>query len=198
MHVWGCPVYVLEKRIADGKSLPRWKPRSQRCVYLGVSTKHASSVPVVLNPETRFITTPFHVVFDDWFATVASSPDSLPDFKSAEWESLFGDSTFSYPVDDGDEEDPDITQNPQNIFPPQHPAPQMTHLQQQQEQVASAMDTKLNPGSATLPPHFGTKPSTGVPPVPPAVPPSTVPASSVPASAPAPAPVQRWAMIKNV
>ena len=26
LHVWGCPVYVLEKAIADGKKLPRWKP----------------------------------------------------------------------------------------------------------------------------------------------------------------------------
>ena len=26
LHVWGCPVYVLEKAIADGKKLPLWKP----------------------------------------------------------------------------------------------------------------------------------------------------------------------------
>jgi hypothetical protein len=28
VHVWGCPVYVLEKMISDGKKLPRWTPRS--------------------------------------------------------------------------------------------------------------------------------------------------------------------------
>ena len=24
-HVWGCPVYVLDSTLADGKKLPRWK-----------------------------------------------------------------------------------------------------------------------------------------------------------------------------
>ncbi len=24
VHVWGCPVYVLDKAISDGKKLPRW------------------------------------------------------------------------------------------------------------------------------------------------------------------------------
>ena len=28
VHVWGCPVYVLDKMISDGKKLPRWTPRS--------------------------------------------------------------------------------------------------------------------------------------------------------------------------
>eukprot|EP00978_Attheya_sp_CCMP212_P028855 scaffold100723_cov29-Attheya_sp.AAC.4 len=27
LHVWGCPVYVLDKTLADGKKLPKWKPR---------------------------------------------------------------------------------------------------------------------------------------------------------------------------
>eukprot|EP00983_Pelagomonas_calceolata_P017841 559838-Pelagomonas_calceolata.AAC.1 len=28
IHVWGCPVYVLEKSLQDGKKIPKWKPRS--------------------------------------------------------------------------------------------------------------------------------------------------------------------------
>lgn len=28
LHVWGCPVYVLDKMISDGKKIPRWTPRS--------------------------------------------------------------------------------------------------------------------------------------------------------------------------
>ena len=28
LHVWGCPVYVLDKTISDGRKLPRWTPRS--------------------------------------------------------------------------------------------------------------------------------------------------------------------------
>jgi hypothetical protein len=28
-HVWGCPVYVLDKTLGDGKKIPKWKPRSK-------------------------------------------------------------------------------------------------------------------------------------------------------------------------
>ena len=47
-----------EKAIADGKKLPHWKPRSICCVNVGLSNKHASTVPLVLNPETGYITPP--------------------------------------------------------------------------------------------------------------------------------------------
>ena len=26
LHVWGCPIYVLDKAIQDGRKIPRWKP----------------------------------------------------------------------------------------------------------------------------------------------------------------------------
>ena len=96
LHVWGCPVYVLDKTIADGKKIPKWKPRSSRSMYLGRSLKHASTVPLVLNLETGAITPQFHVVFDDWFATVSSTIGSLPDFSSDAWMKLFGDSAYQY------------------------------------------------------------------------------------------------------
>lgn len=102
LHVWGCPVYVLDKTIADGKKLPRWKPRSRRSIAMGLSSKHSSTVPLVLNPDTGAITPAFHVVFDDWFATVSSSADTLPDFNSDEWAKMFGESTFQYPFDEKD------------------------------------------------------------------------------------------------
>lgn len=28
-HVWGCPVYVLDPKLQDGKKLPKWLPRTQ-------------------------------------------------------------------------------------------------------------------------------------------------------------------------
>ena len=71
-------------------------------MYLGFSCKHASTVPLVLNPSTGTITPQFHVVFDDWFATVSSSVDDLPDFNSNEWRQLFGDSMFQYILDEDD------------------------------------------------------------------------------------------------
>ena len=71
-------------------------------MYLGLSARHASSVPLVLNPETGSITPQFHVVFDDWFAIVASNVKDLPNFNSYEWVQLFGDSTYQYMLDGDD------------------------------------------------------------------------------------------------
>ena len=27
-HVWGCPTYILDSKIYDGKKLPCWQPKS--------------------------------------------------------------------------------------------------------------------------------------------------------------------------
>ena len=48
-HAWGCPVYVLEKAMVDGKKLPHWKPHSHCGIYVGLSPHHSSSVSLVLN-----------------------------------------------------------------------------------------------------------------------------------------------------
>ena len=61
----------------------------------------AMSAPLVLNLATGAITSQFHVVFDDWFVTVASSIADLTDFNSPEWQRMFGDSVFQY-VDEED------------------------------------------------------------------------------------------------
>jgi hypothetical protein len=36
-HVWGCPAYVLDPKLQDGKSLPKWESKSRRGVFVGVS-----------------------------------------------------------------------------------------------------------------------------------------------------------------
>ena len=130
LHVWGCPAYVLDKTIADGMKIPRWKPRSSRCVYLGKSPKHASNVPLVLNPSTGAITGQFHVVMDDWFATIASSCSALPDFNTDEWRKLFGDSEFQYTIDMSSSSSAD-----------QHSSDSDSHAQTTswQDRIASAM-----------------------------------------------------------
>ena len=81
---------MLNKTISDGKKIPKWQPRSTRMKYMGLSPKHASSVPLVLNPTTGSLTAQFHAVFDDWFATVSASADQLPDLNSDEWAKMFG------------------------------------------------------------------------------------------------------------
>ena len=107
-HVWGCPVYVLDKTISDGKKLPRWKPRSTRQVYVGLSDKHAASVPLCLNLQTGAITPQFHVVFDEEFSTISSTPEDLPDFGSPQWNELFGSSYYQYVLDPEDEAEQDL------------------------------------------------------------------------------------------
>jgi hypothetical protein len=45
LHVWGCPVYVLDPQMQQGRKLPRWQPRSRRGVNFGLSLQHSSEVP---------------------------------------------------------------------------------------------------------------------------------------------------------
>ena len=82
---------------------------------MGLSPKHSSTVPLVLNPGTGAITPLYHVVFDDEFTTIGTNEDSMPDLNSDLWAKLFGDSSFQFVFDDEseahitdlpDEEDP--------------------------------------------------------------------------------------------
>ena len=107
LHVFGCPAYVLDKTIQDGKKIPRWKPRSDRRIYVGVSHSHASTVGLCLNLTTGAITPQYHVVYDDEFATVSSTPEDLSMLTAPEWIKLFGDSAYQY-VQDTDEVDPPL------------------------------------------------------------------------------------------
>jgi hypothetical protein len=72
IHVWGCPIYVLDPKLQAGQKLPRWQPRSRRGVFMGFSYLHSSEVPLILNLQTGSITPQYHVVFDDYFSTVTS------------------------------------------------------------------------------------------------------------------------------
>ncbi|KAI2489082.1 hypothetical protein MHU86_25511 [Fragilaria crotonensis] len=54
--------------------------------------------------STNGYTPQFHIVFDDWFATVPASADDLPNFNDDSWKRMFQDSTFQYVLDDEDEE----------------------------------------------------------------------------------------------
>jgi hypothetical protein len=133
LHPWGCPTYVLDSKIADGKKIPRWMPRSKRQVFVGFSPLHASSIPLVLNLETGAITPQFHVMFDDAFSSVSTSEDQLPDFNSAAWYKLFGDSEFQYVLDDADVDDQEAEPVPADEPP------------QRANDVAQALDLALPP-----------------------------------------------------
>ncbi len=78
--VWGCPSYVLDPRIQDGKKIPRWNPRSKMGQFLGRSQEHAGSIGLIRNLKTGAVSAQFHVVYDDHFSTVSSdwNADNLP------------------------------------------------------------------------------------------------------------------------
>jgi hypothetical protein len=105
LHVWGCPVYVLDKKIADGIKIQKWAPRSDRYVYMGTSDRHSSTVPLVLNPNTGVISPQFHVVVDEWFATIAQSSGTMPDFTDEKWTKMFGENQLHYLIDDDDDDE---------------------------------------------------------------------------------------------
>eukprot|EP00956_Cyclotella_meneghiniana_P020859 scaffold37342_cov71-Cyclotella_meneghiniana.AAC.1 len=69
-HVWGCPVFVLEPKLQDGKKLPKWNRRARMGQFLGFSKQHSSTVALVRNLHTGYVSPQYHVVFDDNFETV--------------------------------------------------------------------------------------------------------------------------------
>ena len=77
-HVFGCPVYVLDAALQDGKKIPKWNSHARLGLFLGFSDSHSSQVPLVLNTKTGKISPQFHVIFDDKFATVHSLPPDQP------------------------------------------------------------------------------------------------------------------------
>ena len=112
LHVFGCPVYVLKKQLQDGKKIPRWEHRSNRCQLMGFSPSHSSTSPLVLNLDTGAITAQYHVVFDDWFATVASTVEELPPFHEKEWSQMFGSHTYHQDPDEDSSSDEEGDINP--------------------------------------------------------------------------------------
>lgn len=90
LHTWGSPVYVLDPKLAAGNRIPRWKLRSRRGVYMGISDRYAVSAPLILNPHSGFVKPQFHCVFDDHFATVVSqTDDESVDLTQAPWDEMF-------------------------------------------------------------------------------------------------------------
>ena len=76
LHPWGCPSYVLDPKLQDGKKLPKWSPRSRQGQFVGLSKTHASNVALILNPRTKRISPQYHIVFDDFFTMVRSVDDT--------------------------------------------------------------------------------------------------------------------------
>ncbi|KAL7484243.1 hypothetical protein ACHAW6_009892 [Cyclotella cf. meneghiniana] len=78
-HVFGCPVYVLDLDLQDGKRIPKWNSRARKGMFVGFSSAHSSLCPLVLNLKTGHISPQYHIIFDDKFASVVSLNKSHAD-----------------------------------------------------------------------------------------------------------------------
>jgi hypothetical protein len=86
-RVWGCPAYVLDPKLQDGKKLPNWTKRSRCGVYLGVSPQHHTTVGRILNAETGSISPQYHVVYDELYSSVKGFLTNTV-FDAETWDSI--------------------------------------------------------------------------------------------------------------
>ena len=87
VKVWGCPVYVLDPKLQDGKRLPKWTKRSRCGMYLGQEDQHHSTVGNILNVRTGHVSPQFHCVYDEFFTTCFGEIPDLA-FDEAHWKEL--------------------------------------------------------------------------------------------------------------
>eukprot|EP00977_Amphora_coffeiformis_P019291 scaffold7139_cov100-Amphora_coffeaeformis.AAC.2 len=77
----------------DGKKIPKWEPCSRQGQFLGFSKEHATTIGLIRNTRTGYISPKFHGVYDEQFTTVTS--DSSIDLQE-HWIDLFLNSHESY------------------------------------------------------------------------------------------------------
>jgi len=167
---FGCPVFVLDPKLQDAKKLPKWQKRSWQGIFLGFSPAHHSTVALVLNPETGSISAQYHVIFDEKFSTVATTPST--DDNIVLWENLLDngyDRHFSLdfdPPDPQDEPNPTWLPPPDINLPPLNPPTQNTTVPMPPLPAPPVpVRTPDNPLPAEQPPLPTTEPQE--PPVPP-------------------------------
>jgi hypothetical protein len=70
MHPLFFPVYVLDRRMQEGTSSPKWTKLTAQKVYVFHLRHYSKSVPMIWDPKTKLVSPQFHVMFDDNFDTV--------------------------------------------------------------------------------------------------------------------------------
>jgi hypothetical protein len=83
-HPFGCPVYVLDRRIQGNMKAPKWESRGRLGIYLGTSEYYAKTVGLILSTSTGLVSPQFHLKFDDEFISV--SPRINNNIPISEWQ----------------------------------------------------------------------------------------------------------------
>jgi hypothetical protein len=184
-HVWGCPVYVLDPKLQDGKKLPKWSPRCRRGQYLGPSPDHSSTIGRILNLRTGSVSPQFHVIYDDLYSTVPNAETGgildLDHFLADNWAKL---------VESGSEralEEPDFDSAGQRLPLPELHDEWLTSAEQRlREQARETRRRRRERRRSVHPPDSvpstapegeddGVEPATGTVPVVPTLPPPVEP-----------------------
>jgi hypothetical protein len=76
-HVWGCPVFVLDPRLQDGKKIPKWNCRARLAQFVGFLPEHSTLVANVQHLQTNHVSPKFHLIHNDNFETILN--DTLLD-----------------------------------------------------------------------------------------------------------------------
>jgi len=56
--------YVLIPRLREKDNVPKWDPRSKRGQLAGYSPLHASSISMIRNLNTHYVSPQSHVMYD--------------------------------------------------------------------------------------------------------------------------------------
>ncbi len=69
-HVWGCPVFILDPHLQDGKKIPKWNRQARLAQFVGFSPEHCSLVANVRHLQTNHISPQFHLIHNDNIETI--------------------------------------------------------------------------------------------------------------------------------
>jgi hypothetical protein len=101
MHPLFSPDYVLDRRMQEGTSPPKWRKRTIQKVYVCHRHHYSKSVPMVWDPKTKLVSPQFHVMLDDKLNTV-QAPD--PNIKQSDtMDCLFQPNRYLYDDNFGNE-----------------------------------------------------------------------------------------------
>ena len=62
-------MYVLEAKLQNNQKITKWNRQLRLGQFLGFSEEHYTLVANVCHLQTRYISTQYHLVFDDFFET---------------------------------------------------------------------------------------------------------------------------------
>jgi hypothetical protein len=87
-HTFGCPVYVLDNVLQQGKKIDKWTERARVGIFLGLSPQHARTVGLVLSITSGLTSPQFYMKFDEGFQTMRNSFGNTPPV--SKWQEICG------------------------------------------------------------------------------------------------------------